>query len=737
MEKNIITIFCDKRHNYYVKVDSWSRTMLPEGSEIKDEHRKILPDAFPNMANHISKSRYVDDEIMRMIRIYNEGVKSSQVVRWYKYNSSKNKLDDMDTAPTGIDKYIGHEYTGDPNNPDDIISFINKLKKESNHRIYATFVCPECGKMQIQLVKNKKGVQCDNCKKYFDNIRDSKIIKGACGFDSENGDQNKANAYFIHVFDSENSDQNEANAYSILQQWKKGQPSDVKQDVKGNFPFCFKGNVYNVNYNDSECLHKELYRSFAVQEVFILTKKGITFTEDYKNYIESLGTHNIQVGAYKALHKETLRIENQINSQENSCFSIEKAFYWYMNKYCLTNETKLIWPIGDEIASFDSTSQFVKALLEADEKKIKQLISVYKEVTDLDLDNSFFANYGRSEIGLSYMIYDEEGLFVRITTEGQLVRFGKSFIDDLHEYDDLISERNIFIEEIKQYGPFWDRVKGSFDDSTDYYESSDNTYYDRLCFYQYAIQGKSVLRYKNITLSDSVQGFEEMKDVVRRAYTRKYQENIETYKCYVELLKIDNLWYGYDRFSKLRDSKTIKSGKKVLDFDSLREAIVNNPETPSVDLYLKCLDTSYKSIPSIMFLYNDKLNTLSSHIMALVDDASTEIVREVSKFYNNSDTTCVINCFLDNTIEGGAQKFKEEQEKAFSVLVKSGEELKEFFEKQRESISQNAKRGIERKEEPPKVSKPQPSVPQPSKPVNNISSNKNPAKKRRKDDEWS
>lgn len=674
MGNDKIIIFYDNKHNFYIKKTSGEKNLLPENFiDFKRNHKKILAAAYPHMEKHIMSSEIADGEINRILREYNADAMRSDVVRWYKVLGTKLKM--LDTEPNEL--YMASDYEGEQI-VEDIILFIDSIKKDLFYQSYLVFKCPKCQEKQFQPI-NKNHVKCCN---------------GCDVFDMDNTDvEVKRN------FDSSDSEQNKANAISCLYQWKKEPMYVSETDIKSSFPFYFDGNVYRVSFTDCKSLHQELYKEFAVHEVFVTTDRGVAFTPNYKKYLKSLKDYNVNL----SLYREIKSVENRINSQEYDLLPIKKAFYWYMNKYCLKSQRNLFWRISDQIVCFESKHQFVNELLIADDEKREQLINLYQCVAGLDLDNAFFEGYDGSIIDLSYMIYKETGTFVYLEND-RLVNFGASFIEKLHKFDDLISERNAFIENIKTNClSFWDEIKGTFDDYTDYYyDSFDGSYYDRLCFYQYAIQGKQKIKYKDVVLSDSIEGFNQIKSIICDAYMSKSDEEMKLYGHLVELLKNTTFWNNNDRFVKIREAKTSQATNNiygiVLTFDSLRELLTNEfNKEPSVGLYLKCADTSSKSVYKIKFWYNNKFTTLPEHIKALVESSNFKLLtNEVNRFYNNPDVVCVINIILDNTKVGGAERFKEEQEKAFFALLQDTDRLNKELEAQRKRISTEEAQGTRR-----------------------------------------
>jgi len=707
MANERIEIFHDNRHEFYIKKSSGERELLPDFIDFRRHHRKALAAAYPWMEDHIMNSEIADREIDKLICEFNEDVKSAIVTRWYKV--AGNKLKALECAPKDI--FLVAEYDGEQV-VEEILSFIDCKKKELFHSSYAVFKCPKCQEKQYRnIVKNH--VQCS---------------KGCGSFDI-----NDENVEVIQRFDSTDSEQNKSNAIACLFKWKKEPVLEQEIDIKTSSPFYFQGNVYRISFTDFKNLHQALYRAFACDEIFELTERGVAFTQNYKNYIRSLKDYNVN----PTLFRELKVIENRINSQEYSLLPIDRAFYWYINKYCLDGTTDLYWNISNKIVFFKNKRQFVEALLMADDKSRVQLINLYRSVAALELDKTFFNGYDATLIDLSYMIYSETGLFVYVS-ENKLINFGDSFIENMHEFDDLISERNAFVESIKSDClSFWDAIKGSFDDCTDfYYDSFDGTYYDRLCFYQYAILGKKEIKYKNLILSDSVQGFNKITEIIRDAYLSKDDRALSLYADMVELLKNTVLWDNTDRLIKIKEAKMTQISnnlsKEILTFDILREFILNdNCNEPSITLYLKCADTSSKSIIGLRFWYKNKLATLLDHIKRLVEYGDSKTLsNEVHQFFNNHDVNCIVNSIFNNTKVGGIERFKEEQEKAFMVLLHETERLEKELESQRKKIALEESKGTRRSDVSPTR----------SSRVEKVTTTKKQVKVEKKendDDEWS
>ncbi len=713
MDNAKIEIYYDNKRNFYVKKLSGGQEQLPSSFiDFRQRHKETLSVAYPHMREHIMNCLIADEDIENMIAEFNNDAISSQIIRWYKLDRSKLKL--INDEPKGI--ILAAEYDGEETF-EDIFNFIVSVKDDLLKVSFAVFQCPKCNKKQYQAIKNDKYVECPDCNESFD-IYDEHFV--VCG-----------------KYDSTDTAQNEANAIDCLRRWKKEEIIVSEQAPTGSNPFYYSGNVYRISFNDCKSLHHELYKSFAYTEIFNTSTTRMTFTDAYRNYLKSLKTYKVNSALYDGLKG----VENCINSQEYALLPIEKAFYWYMNKYCIEQEKELIWKINNQLVCFNNRREFVEDILSADDKRRKQLIRIYENVSTLDLDFAFFDRCDGSLISLSYMIYKETGLFVYIASD-RLINFGNSFIESLHEFDDLIPFRNAFIESIRTGClSFWDEIKGDFDDYADFYtDSFDGTYYDRLCFYQYAINGRREIKYKDIIIGDSVQGFKHIKDIICDAYMSKDDRDLAMYSCLIELLKNSMLWDDCNRFIRIREARTSQVtnniNNSILTFNDLRDLIINERgDEPSISLYLRCVDASSRSISKTRFWFKNKLSTLLEHIRRLIDYGdSRTISSEIRQFYKNPDIVCVVNEIFNKTKDGGVSKFNEEQEKAFAVLIRETERLNKELEEQRKKVASEEIKGSRRSTAtPPRTTRSS------SDTSNNTSKIKQTKveKKENDDDEWS
>ncbi len=675
MSRIVVKIYYDGKDGFYVERISESKELLPEYfANFQSSHRRILSEAYPELRADIFGARAGDsviyDVIEPKIAQYNQEVLRSKSVKLYKAVGKELKRLPAGELPHGCDE---KEYKGEPY-PEEILAFIEELKKELVQKTYAVFECGECGKKQVQLVR-KNRVVCQSC-------RASSSVEIA-----------------KYRFSDGSKEENMARAIEHLLRFKaeSGEKRTDEESLSdGCAPFYFGGSAYRISFTDCRALHQHLYRAFAVEEVFAEGGAGITLTAAYKQYLKGLKDY----GGYGELYKQIKTVENRVNSQEYALLSMEKAFYWYMRTYCIQGEKELVWRLSDRVAVFADARQFVQDLLVAKEEKRRELIEIYESVAGLPLEDGFFGDCDGSLLQLSSLIYTQTGRFVYVTKE-KWIDFGSSFIDSLSDYDKRIADRNAFIESIRMDCPsFWEEIKGTLDDYADYYyDSCDGTYYDRLCFYRYAIQGKRTFVYKGLCLSDSVDGFQYVKSIVRDAYLSRSEDALREYRELVELFSNEILWGDPTKLPKLREAKTTQTvgGKQseTLTFDGLRSLVTAEPNEPSMRLYLTCSDLSARSVQRLRFWYEGKLATTLEHIKRIAsrkDGQTTE--GALKRFYADSDVKAALKATFDRTKAGGFARFEAEHEKAFLALVDGVKKLNEDAESLRKKLAAEEARGV-------------------------------------------
>lgn len=663
-----INIHYDRSFNFYVEKVRVGKKPLPAFISMSSSEKEKLADAYPDKGYIIMSTqagtRTAKEIIEPLIEEYNSDCLNGNITRWYKISKDyKFILIDTSSIPTyGLQH---PDYNG-TNDRDEIIAFIKELEKDLKKEHYGVFICPKCNEVQYQLIVKNRVTCCgERCGEQFN----SEIC--------------------IARFTSDNNASNRTLAVARYLQEKNSRSSQQGNNPpEGLCPFTYQGVVYRFSLPECKLLHKVIYDSFACEVVFeVKDDNTIGFTDNYLRYLKSLSDNNIRKDLYKAVG----RIKNEINSQGNSIKSIERAFYWYINNYDLNEENALVLKVDDRIYKFTALDDFVRAFINGSNDEKLRLKCLFNDLTSQE--NNLFYGYNSNDASeLSRLVYETTKQFVFISDDG-IVEFGDDFIEQLHLQDKLVNVRNLFLESIKQNYKFWDQIKNSFDVSDAYFKGSDETYYDRLCFCQFAITGKKVLKYKTLSIQNSQSGFGQIKSIIRDAYLINDDQSIKQFNALVELAKNQALCERLDKLSPVTEtiSFSTERSQESITFDSLRRKLRGSP---SLELYLMCSDLTGDGHKKIKIRFDSSMKTFSGHLRSILDNESGKLLIDtIKRFYNDTDIKFFINFVLNRKISGGSERFNQEHEEGFNKLIALISELESRYSKMRTETMSSEMRG--------------------------------------------
>ncbi len=686
MPKEKIAVFYDERHVFYIKEWLEEQSFPDEFLSLNGIQRETLRKWRNDDGNFERMTIAANSGNPSAIRALNSLIaeykqknpsKGATFVRWYKVENLRPKFIKADGD---FEKSLENADYAGVGDLEDILSFIELKQKELFHLDYVVFKCPVCGQKQFGVLTKGRFCKCSNkdCKSETLNVDDIEVeIKDR--------------------FLSGTSEQNKANAIACLYAWDevKEIEEDDEDDIKfdGVCPYNYKGDVYRIYYTDCRLLHENLYSDFAFEEVLTTTEKGVVFTQEYKKYLKSLDKYGISIVDGQSLFSNVKSARKRIKAEEHP---LEKAFFWYMMNYCMPNEKRLVWRVDQKSVSFFDKNDFVNAILSGSEGVVRQLVKIYQAVADLSLEYNFFEGYESSLTDLSRLIYETTGNFTYVTDE-KFVNFGKNFIENLHILDGKVSDKNEFIESIRQSSyEFWSKIKGSFTDDDAYLGGLDNTYYDRLCYYQYAICGKKELKYKNLVISDSPVGWEYVKSIVKNAYLAKYVYDDGEYVQLLEFLKNEELSAKLSVIKEKPDEGFFDGQSQEFNYERLCALAKNqNAAKPSIELYLNCASLSSRTIKDAKFWYNDSLDTLLGHIKKLFTGFDNQSVhKEIFEFSKNKDVKSIMEHIFAWTKKGGYQEFEAQCLNGFNRLNETLKKSEKELDELRAKIAQEQLKGV-------------------------------------------
>lgn len=718
-----IKIHYDRSFNFYVEKIRVGKKPLPTFISMSSSEKEKLADAYPDKGYIIMSTqpgtRTAKEVIEPLIEEYNSDCLSGNITRWYKI-SKYHKFIPIDTSSIPTCGLQHLEYNG-ANDRDEIIAFIKELEKDLKKEHYGVFICKHCNEVQYGLIiKNRVTCWSEHCGEQFDS--------GIC----------------IARFTSDNSSSNRTLAVArYIEEKNKRGPQIVDNSSEGLYPFAYQGVVYRFSLPECKLLHKVLYDGFACEVVFVVKDDGtIDFTDNYLRYLKSLSDNNIRRDLYKAVG----RIQKEINSQTNSIKTVERAFYWYINNYELNDENALVAKVDNQIYKFKTLDEYVRAFIHGSNDEKLRFKRLFNDLTSQE--NNLFYGYNPNDVSeLSRLVYEKTKQFIFISDSG-VVEFGDDFIEQLHLQDKLFNARNLFLESIKQNYKFWDQIKNSLDVSDTYFRGSDETYYDRLCFYQFAITGKKVLKYKTLSIQNSQAGFGQIKSIIRDAYLINDDQSIKQFNSLVELAKNQALCEKLDKISPVTETITFSTerSQESITFDSLRRKLKGSP---SLELYLMCSDLTGDGHKKIEIRFDNSMKTFSGHLDSILENKSGKsLIDTIKRFYSDADIKFFINFVLNRKSSGGSDRFNQEHNEGFNKLIASILELESRYSKMGTETLNSEMRGrnMSRRDEIPVVQRRvEPSSPTSTQPKRNAEQQrmaptpqtKFKTNKGDNDDEWS
>ena len=675
-----IKIHYDIDFNFYVEIILVGKKELPDFGSMNPSQKLLLANAFPKYGELIMDPNLDPDasseeikQITPLIEEYNKECKRSNITRIYKV-SKQYKFDSIDPSQMPTYRVEHLSYDGSDYN-DEIIAFIKDKEKELKEERYAVFECDECKKIQFAPIISNK-VRCDNCKKEFPATAACKEIKAIFSSQTNNSPRTAAIIKYRELL------KNNSKVST-----KYGDDDEI--DFKGLFPFTYNDIVYKFSFPEFELLHKSLYDNFACDAILeFKDKENIGFKDSYLKYLKCLYNNNVRKDLYENAKR---KITNEINSTFNSINTIEKAFYWYFNNYDLNKNHILIWRLGSHLYKFETLEDYVNTFLSAEQNEKLNLLQLFNELTSQE--NNLFYGYDPSKSSeISRLIYEISHRFIYISNNN-IIDFGKDFLNQLHLQDEMIPTRNIFIESIMDNYKFKEQIHAS--DIGSYYGGSDETYYDRLCYYEFALSGRRLLKYKSLRIKNSQDGFKTIKNIIINTYLTDSDESRKQFHDLVELSENQDLCASLDLLSPVSIRFDFGTTAEEINFETLREELSKTTnDIPSIALYLKCIDLTANWAKKIKVRFKNRINTFNDHLKYILDTTKQgkPLMEAINAFYNDSDINYLIK-FAVNPSGLDDTEFNNNCGDKFNKIIKTIEELQSKFKKQRNEALKRDKSG--------------------------------------------
>ncbi len=584
MRKNSIKsidIFFDARNSeYYVKLVFSGNEELPGFDEMSLEQKQILYSEFPELAELGKRpsEETIEEIIDPKIKEYNEHCRNSFRTKWKVYVDDVLVPINQDAIIKRLEKqsttFVSIRYEGSADDSA-IIGFIEEYKRNTKVQ-YMAYFCDKCKQWRYGEVVNRK-VRCQ-CGIVFSKDNDA-----------------------VHLFTGDDA---LTQAAERAIEKNSSQTLDQTMEFKAR-SFYYKGATYGLNLREFEVLHEVLYNDCAVDSIFVKDESGrIKFQLDYENYLRCISEKKID-SELTELYKKKPRILSEINSASNDICGVMSGFYWYFKEYGLTKSTALCWRIGDANYSYNSPAEYVSKLCSTSMSGMDELISLYNKQTC----QYFFQGYDSRKIELSRLIFEKTGgRYIYIDENNKVTDFGTDFIQHLSVVDDQVATKNEFISAIHDDDAFWKLVRGSYDCEDGYWSTSGETYYDNLCYYQFAILGKAILNYRSLQIRNSKEGMDYIRTVVSNAYLKRDDLTQRRYNDLISLIfhtsLLDKLVFRYEGVVKVGQVKTEPL------IDALNESLKDTESAPDIKAYLFCLNSVDKKV---RFQFGGRADTLLGH----------------------------------------------------------------------------------------------------------------------------
>lgn len=641
MKKNSIQsvdIYYDAgRSEYYVRIAVSDGCELPAFEEMNEAQMGELFEAYPELKAYRNASPETIEELVDpKIKEYNLAARDSLRVRWKAYIYGGlvqiNRPAIIKRLEKGLGDFTPIAYEGGLENVTDssIISAIEDYKNSVKVQ-YMVYRCEKCGRWRYGRAVNKK-------------------VKCVCGSVYSADDD-------VLLFTGETALVRAAE--TAIE--KNSAPAAAPATEIRARSFYYKGFAYGLNLREFRVLHEVLYGDCATEAVFARDAGGrISFQPEYENYLCAIAQKQIDEKITQ-IYKRRARIIAEINSSYGGESGLMSGFYGYFMEYGLTRSAALCWRTEDGYFTYNSHAEYVSDLCAAPAERQKQIISLFNELTC----RYFFVGYDCRRIELSRLICENsDGGFVYVDDNDRLTDFGRNFIAELSVNDERVPVKREFMLAIHGDEKFWEQVRGSYDLEDGYWSSSGDSYYDLLCYYQFAITGKKVLNYLSLRIVNGREGMDYIRSVVTGGYLGA-GANAE--RQYADLV---SLMFGTSLLDKLvfRNDGVLKGkGGSVPFVDTLMDMLNSDAAAPGIRAYLFCLETADRRTK---FRYGGRADTLLGHAKRLCGGAENGS-NALADYVSCNDVQEVLQCIF-------ADRYGEllrEGEAAFRALKNSTDEL--------------------------------------------------------------
>ncbi|MBR2444043.1 MAG: hypothetical protein IKB27_01430 [Clostridia bacterium] len=380
----------------------------------------------------------------------------------------------------------------------------------------------------------------------------------------------------------------------------KGEKPKKQSTVLAQAYFYKSHKPYKPSLNDLDALHVQIYKDFAVEEFMAPnTTGGYEFTDRYTGF----------VSAVKEAYGKSV-----LYSPDSFYFgygSIEELFFQYMCSYDVVKQVGLSYRINDKTYFFATREEFVKALLESEDR------ADYIKIFNTDaVRASFFEGYDYVEaLGLTSLVYDTTGEFFYVDENGSY-RFGKDFISSLSKKDLLVPVREAFAKAVIGNYDLHEKLFGNVGYGLD---DCGQIGYEYLCLLKHALDKSAPFEYRSLSFYADESGLEYIRQVIRDAY--------RAHKATEEYASLVTMLFDTRVLEAVFAGRSFNDGRSVDEWISKLKSFINPMlDFPSLSAYLYCIDRQEKTpLRELNFYYDNQLDTAHGHASRLLEDSPSKL----------------------------------------------------------------------------------------------------------------
>ena len=281
------------------------------------------------------------------------------------------------------------------------------------------------------------------------------------------------------------------------------------------------GRSFKATWYDCLELHKLIYSRYEWERIFTYHDGQFGFNDYYLSYLKLFEKDREHCAIYEDSNRN-------VQEYTRDSLSVSAAFYRYLIKNGLIpSDSPIKWMVYGKVVEIKNTCELAEKIADPSEQE-------YLEIFD-DFNCRHF--FRRPDGGIykpsqkSLMVYEWTGRFVMFPRGQTPVDMGKDMLAHLTDHDGRISQRFEFLTgSIMADRDFRMRIESDWNISFgQLIMEEDDDGYDVLCFLDFMMSPKKVMRYKSLSIPDGSDGIRAITTIIIDAYLKRDSESLERY----------------------------------------------------------------------------------------------------------------------------------------------------------------------------------------------------------------